>query len=78
MIVFACISPHAPIILPNVGSTADRQIVKKTISSLERLGEKMAKIAPDKIIISSPHQTGVLRYHYFFYPKTKVQSWTLF
>jgi len=55
MIVFAAISPHPPIILPSVGSEADRFIVKNTINSLEFLGRKVKKIKPDKIIISSPH-----------------------
>ncbi len=55
MIVFACISPHPPLILPNVGSSADREKVKKTISSLQSLALKLAKAAPQILIISSPH-----------------------
>ncbi len=54
-IVFACVSPHPPIILPSVGSPEDREKVKKTIESLEFLGEKLKKANPDKIIISAPH-----------------------
>jgi len=52
---FAAISPHPPIILPNVGSASERRQVSKTINSLEYLGEKIREISPDKIIISSPH-----------------------
>ena len=55
MLVFACISPHPPIILPSVGSEADRAQVKKTISALEKLGKQLAKIKPDCILITSPH-----------------------
>lgn len=55
MIKFACISPHPPIILPNVGSAADRARVKKTIESLEKLGKKLAKTKPNCILITSPH-----------------------
>lgn len=55
MLVFACISPHPPIILPDVGSPADRAQVKKTIQSLEKLGEQLAEAKPDAIIVSSPH-----------------------
>jgi len=55
MLVFACISPHPPIILPTVGSPDDRQKVKSTISALERLGTELAEVKPDTIIISSPH-----------------------
>jgi len=55
MLIFACISPHPPIILPTVGSPEDRAQVKKTIQSLENLGKKLAKAKPEVIVISSPH-----------------------
>lgn len=55
-IVFAAIVPHPPILLPNVGSEKDREKVKKTINSLEKLGAKLKKMNPEKIIIFSPHQ----------------------
>lgn len=55
MLIFACISPHPPIILPSVGSPADRAQVKKTIQSLEKLGKQLAKAKPDCIVITSPH-----------------------
>lgn len=55
MISFACFSPHPPLLLPGVGSEKDKQEVQKTIKSLELLGESLAKLSPDSIIISSPH-----------------------
>jgi len=54
-IVFACISPHPPIILPSVGSKEDRAQVKNTTESLESLGRKLKEVKPDSIIISAPH-----------------------
>jgi aromatic ring-opening dioxygenase LigB subunit len=54
-IVFACISPHPPIILPSVGSDTDRQKVKKTIENLNLLEKKLKAASPDLIIISAPH-----------------------
>jgi len=54
-IIFACISPHPPIILPDVGSPEDRAQVKNTISALEKLGKKLKEKNPEKIIISAPH-----------------------
>ena len=54
-IVFACISPHPPLLLPSVGSKEDREKVKKTIESLQLLGKSLEKENPDTIIISSPH-----------------------
>ena len=55
VLVFACLAPHPPLILPDVGSDADRAKVKKTIQSLEKLGKQLAKAKPDCIIITSPH-----------------------
>ncbi|MFH1036610.1 MAG: class III extradiol dioxygenase subunit B-like domain-containing protein [Patescibacteria group bacterium] len=55
-IVFACISPHPPLILPDVGSKEDRMQVKKTINNLEILGRRLKNAEPDFIVISSPHQ----------------------
>jgi len=55
MLVFACLSPHPPLILPSVGSPTDREKVKSTIKALELLAPKLAKAKPEIIIISSPH-----------------------
>lgn len=55
MLVFGCLSPHPPIILPTVGSPSDWAKVKKTIVALEKLGKELAKVKPDCIVISSPH-----------------------
>lgn len=55
MIVFACLAPHPPLILPNVGSPSDQQKVKRTIESLASLALGLKKAKPDLIIISSPH-----------------------
>ncbi|MCJ7792930.1 MAG: hypothetical protein MUP45_03055 [Candidatus Marinimicrobia bacterium] len=55
MFVFACLSPHPPLILPSIGSEKDRAEVKKTIASLEKLGKQLAKIKPDCLVITSPH-----------------------
>jgi aromatic ring-opening dioxygenase LigB subunit len=56
MLAFACLVPHPPIILPNVGSPTDRAKVQKTIRSMEKLGKLLAKSKPDCLMISSPHQ----------------------
>lgn len=54
-IVFSGIAPHAPILLPSVGSKEDRQKLKKTIKAFEFLAENFKKSDPDIMIISSPH-----------------------
>jgi aromatic ring-opening dioxygenase LigB subunit len=68
-IVFAVISPHPPIILPDVGSPKDRAQVKKTIESLEKLGKKFKEISPDSVIISSPHPDWGFNVPLFFLAK---------
>ncbi len=68
-IVFACISPHPPIILPSVGSEEDRAQVKKTIEFLEKLGKKLKEARPDSIIISAPHPDWGFNVPLFFLAK---------
>lgn len=55
MIKYGIISPHPPIILPDIGSKDDLNLVKNTISSLKKTGQNLAKENPDEIIIISPH-----------------------
>lgn len=55
MLVFACLVPHPPLILPTVGSAADRAKVKKTIAAMKKLGQKLAQTKPDCLLITSPH-----------------------
>ncbi len=75
MLTFACISPHPPIILPNVGSPADRQQVAKTISALENLAPKLAAAKPDIIIVSSPHPDWGIKVPLHFLIKNGL--WTM-
>ena len=56
MIIHAYIMPHAPILLPDVGSEEDRARAKKTIEALEKVAREVEKLEFDKIIISSPHE----------------------
>jgi len=51
--------------------SSDREIVKKTIVSLQKLGKKMAQISPDKIIISSPHPDWGFKVPLFFLKPSK-------
>jgi aromatic ring-opening dioxygenase LigB subunit len=75
MIVFACISPHPPIILPEVGSPDDRKQVFDTISALNQLGAKLAKANPQKIVISSPHPDwGFNVPLHFLFPKKDIPT----
>ena len=72
---FAAISPHPPIILPSVGSSKDRNQVKKTIKALEKLGKELNELKPDKIIISAPHPDwGIKVPLHFLISKIKNQK----
>ena len=53
-IVAAFMVPHPPMIVPEVGK-GDEKRVEKTTESYEAVARRIAEIAPDTIIISSPH-----------------------
>lgn len=54
-LVFAAIAPHPPILLPDVGSQEDRELVKNTIEKMDFLGKVLIEKKVQKISISSPH-----------------------
>jgi len=46
--------PHPPMIIPQIGKGSEKQI-ETTIHAYEKVAEDIASLAPDTIIISSPH-----------------------
>jgi len=66
MIKFACLSPHPPILLPNVGSSLDKEKLSGTIEALKTLRKKIEKVSPQIIIISSPHPEWGLEVPLYF------------
>jgi AmmeMemoRadiSam system protein A len=54
MIVYGLISPHPPIIVPDIGG-ADIAKVQGTIAALEQACQKLAAAQPDHLVIISPH-----------------------
>ncbi len=54
MLIFAAISPHPPVLIPNIGKNNLNEITK-TKNSLEYLNEELYSLKPDTIIIISPH-----------------------
>ena len=46
--------PHPPMILPEVGRGREEQI-RETITAYERVAEEVASLAPETILITSPH-----------------------
>ncbi|MCK4967860.1 MAG: MEMO1 family protein [Candidatus Aenigmarchaeota archaeon] len=53
-LVFAGISPHPPIIIPNIGKE-NLETVRQTITALEKLNQQLKESKPDTLIIISPH-----------------------
>ena len=48
--------PHPPLIIPLVGNGRERGI-QATIDAYEEVGRRVAELAPDTIVVSSPHAT---------------------
>lgn len=55
MIVFSAITPHPPIIIPEVGGKENLKKVRKTILAMEKLREELERSKPDTLIVISPH-----------------------
>jgi len=53
-IVFACVSPHPPIIVHEIGHGRERG-TQKTIDALEQVAREMAQHRPETAILISPH-----------------------
>jgi MEMO1 family protein len=54
-IVFGCLSPHPPLIVPGVGNETDRSVVASTIAALEELKDILLQSRPQAAVIVSPH-----------------------
>ncbi|MGN0035146.1 MAG: AmmeMemoRadiSam system protein A [Coriobacteriales bacterium] len=52
----AFIVPHPPLIIPSVGKGQERGI-SKTVAAYRKVACRIADIAPDTIVVSSPHAT---------------------
>lgn len=53
-ILFACVAPHPPIIVHEIGQGRERD-TQKTIDALEQVAREMAQHQPDTAILISPH-----------------------
>jgi AmmeMemoRadiSam system protein A len=53
-IVFGCIVPHPPVLLPEVGQDMARE-VEPTVEALQELGRTIASYEPDALVLISPH-----------------------
>jgi AmmeMemoRadiSam system protein A len=53
-IVYACIAPHPPLLVHEVGRGRERE-TQRTIDALSQVAEEMASHKPETVIIISPH-----------------------
>jgi len=60
-ILASFVLPHPPIIIPEIGKGEEEKIVL-TFTSLNKVGEAIALLKPDLIILSSPHMEGYRDY----------------
>ncbi|HDQ15526.1 MAG TPA: AmmeMemoRadiSam system protein B [Bacteroidetes bacterium] len=54
MLVFSAITPHPPILIPSIGQESLEQI-KKTQQAMQELAENFYVVAPETVIVISPH-----------------------
>ncbi len=55
-IVAAFAVPHPPLIIPQVGRGREKGI-QATVDAYEEVGRRVATLAPDTVVVSSPHAT---------------------
>lgn len=60
-IVGACMVPHPPMIIPEIGQGSEKKI-RKTIAAYEKTAEFVADCEPDTIVLASPHSVQYLDY----------------
>ena len=53
-ILAAYMVPHPPLIVPQIGKGAEKQ-VQKTIESYKQAAKEIASLRPETIIVTSPH-----------------------
>jgi MEMO1 family protein len=68
MLVYGLISPHPPIIIPEIGKD-ELKHVRKTIAAMKLAAVELAQSRPDEIIIIAPHEG-----HGFDVPKYYLQE----
>lgn len=71
-IVGAFVMPHPPLIIPAVGRGREKGI-QATIDACEEVGRRIAALAPDTVIVSSPHAT-LYRDYFHISPGKKARG----
>lgn len=64
--------PHPPLIIPAVGNGRE-QGIQNTIDAYREVGSRIAELAPDVVVISSPHAT-LYRDYFHISPGTRARG----
>lgn len=72
MIVHAFMVPHPPVALPEIGRGEEKKI-QPTLDSFRKVALEIAKIAPDTIVLSTPHTT-MYRDYFLISPGTRARG----
>lgn len=57
MISLGALLPHPPIIVPGIGSPADLEQIKDTLTSFKQIDQMLAADSPDTMVVFTPHGT---------------------
>ena len=76
-IIAAYMVPHPPLIVPEVGRGGEKQ-VEATVSAYRRVARDIAALAPETVIISSPHATMYADYFHISPGKGATGSFARF
>lgn len=60
-VVAAFVVPHPPLAVPGVGHGREKDIAQ-TVAAYDEVARRIAELAPDTLVISSPHTTSYLDY----------------
>lgn len=60
-IIAAFVVPHPPVAVPEIGRGEERSIIA-TLAAYEKVGEEIARLKPDTLIVSSPHAEAYADY----------------
>jgi len=60
-IIASYVLPHPPVVIPEIGRE-DRYKIDKTYEAYDKIGKEIASLAPDTIIVSSPHAESYADY----------------
>ena len=73
-VLAAFMVPHPPMIVPDVGRGSEAQILETT-RAYERVAEEAAALAPDTLIVTSPHSVMYADYFHIS-PGSGATGWS--